>query len=125
MKQHSASFDDGEFSFRVSPLTLDEYEELSDLLEAAHRQYVGGKAVRAFANRFVAVAAPTRNGEPLTVEDIGALDPGLILSLGRQWAAGVRDVPLPLPLPSSGSEPYREASPSPSSSPEPSGETAS
>lgn len=125
MKQVEARFEDGLFTFLVSPISLDEYEEVSDLLEAAHKQYVGGKAVRSFAKRFVEVCAPERDGTPLTAADFGKLDPGLILALGRKWGQGVRDVPLPLALPSSaiGDSPDDSASPSPST--EPSSETPS
>jgi hypothetical protein len=101
MVDHSVRFEDGDFTFRVSPISLDDYERVSDLLEAAHRRFRGGKAVRAFVEGFVPVAAPARDDVPLTVEDVGKLDPSLILALGRQWDEGVRNVPIPLPLRSS------------------------
>lgn len=101
MKQHSVPFEDGEYTFRVSPVSLKDYEEVSDLLEQAHLRFRGGKAIRAFVDRFVEVAAPAVDDRQLTADDLAALDVNLILSLGRQWDVGVRGVPLPLPLPPS------------------------
>ena len=103
-------YPDGEYTFNVA-VSLDEFEAIWDLFDAALRQY-NPTNLRALANRWAPIAGLQRDEE---LVDIGSLDPNLLLSLVREWIRGVRDVPLPLPVRSSDGDTSADPSPEPSS----------
>jgi hypothetical protein len=85
---------------RLTGVPMSTYESVVDAVDTVYRRFMPDE-LRALREVFAPLVESWSFPEPVGVEGLAARDPNWLLAVVREWASGVRSVPLPLPRRSS------------------------
>jgi hypothetical protein len=97
---------------RLSGISMATYEAVVDATSAAYRRFMP-EELRALRDVFAPLVDSWSFPEPVGVEGLAERDPNWMLAVVREWASGVRNVPLPLPRRSSDGDTSVDPNPEP------------